>query len=126
MQRKSKVKQSNIKTGAFGEQAVAQLLISNNLEIIDRNWRVREGEIDIVARNPSGTLSFIEVKTRRSVAFGHPFEAINKEKAYRMQRLALAWLATHGCFGCDYQIDAAAVLVAVDGTHTIEYRSNLL
>ncbi len=126
MQSKSKDNQSNIRTGAFGEQAVRQFLINNNLEIVDCNWRVREGEIDIVARNPSGIFSFIEVKTRRSIAFGHPFEAINKEKAYRMQRLALAWLATHGCFGCDYQIDAAAVLVAVDGSHTIEYRSNLL
>ena len=126
MKSKSKVKLSNIRTGAFGEQAVTQFLINNNLEIIDRNWRVREGEIDIVALNSSGILSFIEVKTRRSIAFGHPFEAINKEKAYRMQRLALAWLATHGCLGCDYQIDVAAVLVAVDGSHTIEYRSNLL
>ena len=126
MKSKSKVKPSNIRTGAFGEQAVTQFLINNNLEIIDRNWRVREGEIDIVALNSSGIFSFIEVKTRRSIAFGHPFEAINKEKAYRMQRLALAWLATHGCLGCDYQIDAAAVLVAVDGSHTIEYRSNLL
>ena len=126
MQSKTKVNQSNIQTGAFGEQVVAQFLMTNNLEIIDRNWRVREGEIDIVALNPSGTFSFVEVKTRRSTTFGHPFEAINKEKAYRMQRLALAWLATHGCLGCEYQIDAAAVLVASDGTHTIEYRSNLL
>ena len=126
MKSKSKAKLSNIRTGAFGEQAVTQFLINNSLEIIDRNWRVREGEIDIVARNSSGIFSFIEVKTRRSITFGHPFEAINKEKAYRMQRLALAWLATHGCLGCDYQIDVAAVLVAVDGSHTIEYRSNLL
>jgi putative endonuclease len=43
-----------------------------------------------------------------------------------MQRLALAWLATHGCLGCDYQIDVAAVLIATDGTPSIEYRTNLL
>jgi putative endonuclease len=43
-----------------------------------------------------------------------------------MQRLALAWLATHGCFGCDYQIDAAAVSLSSDGTYSIEYRENIL
>jgi putative endonuclease len=43
-----------------------------------------------------------------------------------MQRLALAWLATHGCLGCDYQIDVAAVLVQPDGRLSIEYREKLL
>jgi putative endonuclease len=43
-----------------------------------------------------------------------------------MQRLALAWLATHGCLGCDYQIDVAAVLVQANGSHEIEYREKLL
>ena len=112
--------------GAFGEQAVHDFLIKNNIEVIERNWRIREGEIDIVALNPSGVFSFIEVKTRTSIAFGHPFEAINRDKARRLQRLALAWLATHGCFGCEYQIDVAAVLITTAGTPSIEYRTNLL
>jgi len=112
--------------GAFGEQAVTNFLIQRNIEVIERNWRIREGEIDIVALNASGVFSFIEVKTRSSVAFGHPFEAINRDKAHRMQRLALAWLATHGCLGCDYQIDVAAVLVQPDGKLAIEYREKLL
>jgi putative endonuclease len=75
---------------------------------------------------PNGIFTFVEVKTRRSLAFGHPLEAINNEKAHRLQRLALAWLVTHKCFGCEYQIDGAAVLIAEDLTHTIEYRANLL
>lgn len=112
--------------GAFGEQVVTDFLIKKNIEVIERNWRIREGEIDIVALNASGVFSFIEVKTRSSVAFGSPFEAINRDKAHRMQRLALAWLATHGCLGCEYQIDVAAVMIAVDGTPSIEYRANLL
>ena len=109
--------------GAFGEQAVTDFLIKRNVEVIERNWRIREGEIDIVALNASGIFSFIEVKTRSSVAFGHPFEAINRDKAHRMQRLALAWLATHGCLGCEYQIDVAAVLIATDGTPSIDRRT---
>ena len=117
---------SNQVTGAQGEEAVAQFLINRNIEIIERNWRIREGEIDIIALGSGGVFSFIEVKTRRNTAFGHPLEAINPDKAYRMQRLALAWLVTHGCFGCDFQIDAAAVFLSPDGTCSIDYRENIV
>ncbi len=110
----------------MGEEAVTQFLINRDCEVIERNWRIREGEIDIVALNPTGVFSFVEVKTRSSIAFGHPFEAITRDKAHRMQRLALAWLATHGCLGCDYQIDVAAVLVQPNGKLAIEYRERLL
>ena len=119
-------KSSNQSIGAFGEEKVSQYLLAHSYEVIERNWRIREGEIDIVALSAKGVFSFIEVKTRSSIAFGHAFEAINNEKAHRMQRLALAWLATHKCFGCDYSIDVAAVLIAVDGTFTIEYRAGVL
>ena len=113
-------------TGAFGEEVTSQYVIAQGHEIMDRNWRVREGEIDIVSMSSDGIFHFVEVKTRSSLAFGHPFEAINKDKAHRMQRLALAWLATHGCLGCDYAIDVSAVLINADGKHTIEYRGGLL
>ena len=119
-------KSTNQSIGAFGEEKVSEYLLAHHYEIIERNWRIREGEIDIVALNPTGIFSFVEVKTRSSVAFGHPFEAINRDKAHRMQRLALAWLATHGCLGCEYAIDVVAVLIAVDGTHTLEYRGAIL
>ena len=114
------------RTGAFGEEVTAQYVIARGDEILDRNWRIREGEIDLVSLGSDGVFHFIEVKTRSSLAFGHPFEAINREKAHRMQRLALGWLATHGCLGCEYTIDVVAILIAADGTHTLEYRGNLL
>lgn len=123
---KSAIKRSNQVTGAFGEEVTARYVTSQGHEIMDRNWRVREGEIDIVSMSSDGIFHFVEVKTRSSLNFGHPFEAINQEKAHRMQRLALAWLATHGCLGCDYAIDVSAVLIKSDGTHTIEYRGGLL
>ena len=112
--------------GAFGEEVTAQYVVARGDEILDRNWRIREGEIDLVSLGSDGLFHFIEVKTRSSLAFGHPFEAINREKAHRMQRLALGWLATHGCLGCEYTIDVVAILIAADGTHTLEYRGNLL
>ena len=112
--------------GAFGEEVAAQYLLARGDEIMDRNWRIREGEIDLDTLGTDGLFHFVEVKTRSSLAFGHPLEAINREKAHRMQRLALGWLATHGCLGCEYSIDAAAILLAADGSHTLEYRGGIL
>ena len=114
------------RTGAFGEEVTAQYVVARGDEILDRNWRIRGGEIDVVSLGSDGLFHFIVVKTRGSLAFGHPFEAINREKAHRMQRLALGWLATHGCLGCEYSIDVVAILIAADGTHTLEYRGDLL
>ena len=124
----TRVKRSGAKqrTGAFGELKTAEFVSARGDEILDRNWRIKEGEIDLISLSSDGIFHFIEVKTRSSLSFGHPFEAINREKAHRMQRLALAWLATHGALGCDWMIDAAAVLINEDGKHTIEYRGSLL
>lgn len=122
----SKNKSQNKSIGAFGEKVIADFLETRGAVIVERNWRVKEGEIDIVAQLPNGIVAFVEVKTRSSLAFGHPLESISKEKAHRLQRLALAWLATHGAFGAEFQIDCAAVLIAVNGRHEIEYRANVL
>ena len=116
----------NRQIGAFGEATIARYLQSRGYDILDRNWRIREGEIDIIACSSEGLLHFIEVKTRSSLAFGDPLEAIDRNKARRLQRLALAWLATHHQLGADFSIDVAAVLLAADGSHTIDFRENIL
>lgn len=116
----------NTRTGALGEEITAQYLLARGDEVLDRNWRIREGEIDLVTLGADGFFHFTEVKTRSSLAFGHPLEAITPDKAQRMGRLALAWLATHGCLGCDYMIDVVSILIARDGTHTLEIRENVL
>jgi putative endonuclease len=114
------------RTGAFGEDITVRYITDRGDEILDRNWRIREGEIDVISLSTDGVFHFIEVKTRSSLAFGHPFEAINRDKAHRMQRLALGWLATHGCLGCEFMIDVVAVVIAADGTHKLEYRAGVL
>ncbi|MBI3428639.1 MAG: YraN family protein [Actinobacteria bacterium] len=119
-------KSGNRTLGNFGESAVADFLSRRGSVIVDRNWRIKEGEIDIVAELPDGKISFVEVKTRSSKSFGHPLESITNEKAHRLQRLALAWLAMHQSLGREYQIDCAAVLVSLDGSFTVEYRENVL
>ena len=124
----SKIKRPGPKqrTGAFGEEITVRYVTERGDEILDRNWRIREGEIDVISLSTDGVFHFIEVKTRSSLAFGHPFEAINRDKAHRMQRLALGWLATHGCLGCEFSIDVVAVVIAADGTHNLEYRAGVL
>jgi putative endonuclease len=112
--------------GAFGEQLVADLLATKSSVIIERNWRIREGEIDLIALDPEGTFHFVEVKTRSSTSFGDPLESIGPKKAHRLQKLALAWLATHGALGRDFQIDCAGVLLDSHGQPEVDYRSNIL
>ena len=114
------------RTGAFGEFKTAEFVTARGDEILDRNWRVREGEIDVISLDKAGTFHFIEVKTRSSLAYGHPFEAISPAKLLRMQRLAMGWLVTHDCFGCEYSIDIASVLINPDGTHSLEFRMGVL
>ena len=112
--------------GLFGETRIAEYRAQQGDEIVERNWRVREGEIDLVTLDKTGNFHFIEVKTRSSLAYGHPFDAISPTKLLRMQRLAMGWLVTHDCFGCEYTIDIASVLISPDGSHSIDYRANVL
>ena len=119
-------KSRNLAVGTFGEARVADYRLKLGDEVLDRNWRVREGEIDVITLDTQGIFHFIEVKTRSSMAFGHPFESISQVKLLRMQRLAMGWLVTHDCFGCEYSIDIASVLLNSDGTHTLEYQTGVL
>ena len=78
--------------GAYGERLAARYLAELGMAILDRNWRCDQGEIDIVALD--GTcLVIVEVKTRRTLAFGAPVEAVTPVKAARLRRLAGCWLA---------------------------------
>ena len=116
----------NRQIGAFGEAKIAKYLETLGYDIIERNWRIKEGEIDLIASDQSGVIHFVEVKTRSSLAFGDPLEAIDRSKARRLQRLALAWLVTNHHFGHEFSIDVAAVLLATDGSHSVDYRENIL
>lgn len=83
--------------GRFGEDLAAQRLSAGGMVILDRNWRCREGEIDIVGRD-GDCVVFVEVKTRSTSSFGDPAEAVTVRKAARMRRLAVRWLEEHRDF----------------------------
>ena len=120
------MKRTKLEIGHDGEARVVTYLTERGHQVLDRNWRVREGEIDIVTLDSRSIIHFIEVKTRSSLAFGHPLESIDSKKAHRLQRLALAWLATHSALGREFQIDVAAVVIDLRGQFTIEFREAVL
>ncbi|MDQ4213263.1 YraN family protein [Microbacterium capsulatum] len=80
--------------GRAGEDRAAEHLTRLGYHLLDRNWRCELGELDIVAERDS-TLAFVEVKTRRTLDYGHPFEAIDERKRQRLWRLVHAWVREH-------------------------------
>ncbi|MFD4034020.1 YraN family protein [Streptomyces sp. NBC_01102] len=81
--------------GRYGEDVAARLLADAGMSVLQRNWRCRTGEIDIVARDGDAVV-VCEVKTRRAGSFEHPMEAVTPAKADRLRRLAEVWLDRHG------------------------------
>ncbi|MEO6942934.1 MAG: YraN family protein [Terrimesophilobacter sp.] len=106
--------------GRQGEDLAARFLQDAGYTVIDRNWRCARGEIDLVARDGNDTV-FVEVKTRSSIAFGHPFEAITAQKLARLRRLAKAWCEVHPYRRGLIRIDAIAVIAATGQQPQIEH-----
>ena len=93
--------------GRAAEQLVAQHLENRSYLILDRNWRNRWCELDIVARRDD-TVRFVEVKYRANTAYGFAAEYISRDKSARLIRAALAWNQAHRYQG-PYQIDVITV-----------------
>lgn len=109
--------------GAYGERLAARYLAEVGMAILDRNWRCDQGEIDIVAMDES-CLVIVEVKTRRSLSFGSPVEAVTAVKAARLRRLAGCWMADHRSLVgsvADVRIDVIGVLRPTRGPAQIEH-----
>jgi putative endonuclease len=101
----------SIQLGKDGEDVAVHHLVEAGLTVLGRNWRCREGELDIVARDRDGTLVFCEVKTRSSTLFGEPCEAVGPVKARRIRHLALRWLDEHPEErGADIRFDVVSVV----------------
>jgi len=95
-------------TGAVGEDIAARYLESIGFEVLERNFRWRAGEIDIVARDGK-TVVFVEVKARRPGPFGAAAEQITASKRRRMVKTALAYMASRGMAGVECRFDVVAV-----------------
>jgi putative endonuclease len=78
--------------GRFGEQCAAEWYLSHGFDVLDRNWRTRHGEVDLVVGRGS-LVVFVEVKARRNARFGTGFDAVDRRKQAKVRAVARAWLA---------------------------------
>ena len=94
--------------GDFGERVARAHLESKGYRILATNFRIREGEVDIVAER-DGVVAFVEVKTRRGDAMGSALEAIDGRKAQRLLLAAEAFAQQHPDLPPDRRIDLIAI-----------------
>jgi putative endonuclease len=98
--------------GALGEQLAVEHLRSLQLRVIERNWRCRYGELDVIAADDkTGTVVFVEVKTRTTDHFGGVEQAVTGEKVRRLRRLSGLWLAAHRGSWAGVRIDVIGVRI---------------
>ena len=97
--------------GSMGEWIAARWLASHGRRVLYRNYRgVNRGEVDIVARHRD-VLTFVEVKTRTSTAFGRPADAVGPDKQRLIQRGAMDWLRLLGNPRIKFRFDIAEVVL---------------
>lgn len=97
--------------GAFGEQIAVDHLCALGLRILQRNWRCRYGELDVIAADGRDTVVFVEVKTRTGDGFGGVEQAVTPQKVRRLRRLAGLWLAAHDGSWAQIRLDVIGVRV---------------
>ena len=95
--------------GVWGEDLVAEWYVKRGYDIVERNWRCRQGEIDIIASRDS-VLVICEVKTRATADFGSPALAVDANKQQRLRRLAAHWLSENPTTRASVRFDVAAVV----------------
>ncbi len=100
--------------GRLGEDLAARYLQSQGYRILERNYRCRDGEIDLVAVDGS-CLVFVEVRTRRSTRFGTPEESVTPWKKDKLLRAAQSYVAERGWEGF-WRIDLLAIEISPKGS----------
>lgn len=102
------------RVGHRGEDLAVAELERRGMRVLERNWRCRLGEIDIIAVEEEGqsrTIVFCEVKCRSGLGYGDPLEAITYAKLRRLRQLSAEWLAEHGPPAAGIRLDAVGVLL---------------
>ncbi len=107
--------------GRYGEDLAARYLREQEgMVLLDRNWRCRDGEIDLVLRD-GNVLVICEVKTRSSAIGGHPLEAVDATKFARLRRLAAQWMLARGVRAGDVRVDMVGIVQPRRGAAVINH-----
>ena len=107
-------------SGDQGEAAAARYLEERGYAILDRQWRCRLGELDLVCRSPEGVLCFVEVKRRGPGAIGLPREFVDGRKRERLRRAAGLYMSSGG-LDCPARFDVAEIYGEKDGALRVVY-----
>ena len=107
--------------GRKGEELARRFLEKKGFVILEQNYRTRSGEIDLIAQEGK-TLVFVEVKTRSSRRYGHPFEAVTARKRAQLTKVALEYLSRNSLYDQPARFDVVSVLA--DGKPEIEVVRN--
>ncbi len=100
--------------GQRGEEVAERALIKQGYQIVARNYRTPQGEVDIIARQGKD-LVFIEVKTRQSLSFGEPQEAVSPHKQARLKKVASYYLMQKGLLDAPVRFDVVAITWLTNG-----------
>lgn len=110
MSRKIVYMSENKTLGAVGEKSAADFLLKNNYKIIEKNYKAKFGEIDIIAKDKE-YIVFVEVKTRNNVKYGRPCESVTKRKQNVIGKVASLYLAIKKLQNQNCRFDIIEVLV---------------
>lgn len=99
----------NIKKGREGEALAVKFLKKKGYKVLEKNFRTRFGEIDIIAAD-HGTLVFVEVKARSGARFGSPMEAVGARKQSHLTLAANIYMEEHGIIDKSVRFDVVGIL----------------
>ena len=104
----NKEKKTAVSIGALGEEAAALVLRKKGYKIIERNYRSKMGEIDIIAKDGEYTC-FVEVRLRKNNSYGSPADSINEGKRRRIIRTAQLYAMEKGIFDTPMRFDVVLI-----------------
>lgn len=111
---------TNQAVGKYGERVAIRYLEQRGYEILHTNWRGEAGELDIIASTDSAVV-IVEVKTRRSLEYGHPALAVTPRKLGRMKKLAMEWLKQQDTYYPQVRFDVISILRPPTGPAQVEH-----
>ena len=101
----------------IGEELAAEYLTDRGYQILERNYRLRSGEIDLIVKQGK-RIVFVEVKTRRTLKFGVPQAAVTSAKQKQISKLALSYLQANNLLDVPCRFDVVAVFLSSKSTPT--------
>ncbi len=108
----------------MGEECAVRFLCDKGFSICEQNFRVRSGELDIIANDPNGVLVFVEVKTSRGVQAGAPQEWVTLKKQQQIYRIAHKYCALNNIEDVPMRFDVIGIQVIDDGKTQITHYEN--